>query len=287
MVKIGINLALWTDTLSDDRLTLLEKCKSIGYDMVELPVFDTDLKVAETWGKRLDELGLERSGGCAFGPDHNMIDPNPQTRRRGIDAGKATLDFTAAVGSQILIGHMPSALGLFTGQGPTKQEWDWAIEAMQELSEHAEKLGVVIGLEAVNRFECYLFNCMADTLRFVKDVNHKRCQLMYDTFHANIEEKDVVAAIRSVKGHLVHVHISECDRSTPGQGGIRWKETFDALREIDFNGYLVCEAFGAALPKLAAATKIWRNMFESADQLAKDAYVFMRKQVAERWETNG
>ena len=282
-MKIGMNLALWTDTLSEDCLPLLEKCKDIGYDMVELPVFDTDLKVAATWGKRLDELGLERSGGCAFGPDHNMIDPDPKVRRCGIDAGKATLDFTSVVGARILIGHLPSALGLFTGQGPTQQEWNWGIEAIQELSEYADKLDITIGLEAVNRFECYLFNCMADTLRFVKGVNHKRCQLMYDTFHANIEEKDVAAAIRSVKEHLVHVHISECDRSTPGQGGIRWEETFDALHEIDYQGYLVCEAFGAALPKLAAATKIWRNMFESADKLAQEAYDFMKKQIAKRW----
>ena len=280
-MKIGINLALWTDTLSDDCLPLLEKCMNIGYDAVELPAFDTDLKVAETWGKRLDALGLERSGGCAFGPDHNMIDSNPQVRRRGIDAGKATIDFTATAGAKILIGHIPSALGVFSGQGPTEQEWQWAVEAMQELSEYAEQLDVTLGLEAVNRFECYLFNCMADTHRFVHDVGHPRCQLMYDTFHANIEEKDVAAAIRSVKGHLVHVHISECDRSTPGQGGVRWKETFDALREIGYDGYLVCEAFGAALLKLAAATKIWRNMFDNADQLAQDAHDFMRKQIAE------
>jgi len=278
-MKLGINLALWTDTLSDECLPLLDKCKSIGYDMVELPAFDTDLKTAERWGKRLDALGLERSGGCAFGPDHNMIDPSPQVRRRGIDAGKATIDFTAAAGARILIGHMPSALGLFTGKGPTEQEWNRGIEAMQELSEHAERLDITLGLEAVNRFECYLFNCMADTLRFVKDVGHQRCQLMYDTFHANIEEKNVAAAIRSVKGHLVHVHISECDRSTPGQGGVRWKETFDALHEIGYDGYLVCEAFGSALPKLAAATKIWRTMFQSADQLAQDAHDFMRRET--------
>ncbi|MCL2305150.1 MAG: sugar phosphate isomerase/epimerase [Planctomycetaceae bacterium] len=281
-MKIGINLALWTDTLGEECLPLLEKCKSIGYDVVELPVFDTDLNVAVTLGKRLDELGLERSGGCAFGPDHNMIAPDPLVRRRGVNMGKAALDFAAVAGVKIFIGHLPSALGVFSGRGPTGQEWGWGVEAMQELSEYADKLDITLGLEAVNRFECYLFNCMADTLRFIKDVNHKRCQLMYDTFHANIEEKDVAAAIRGVKEHLIHVHISECDRSTPGQGGIRWKETFDALHEIDYNGYLVCEAFGAALPKLAAATKIWRNMFENADQLARDAYEFMRKEIDNR-----
>ena len=107
---------------------------------------------------------------------------------------------------------------------------------------------------------------------------------MHDTFLANIEEKDAATAIRSVKEHLVHVHISESDRSTPGKGGIRWQETFDAIHEINYDDYLVCEAFGSALPKLAAATKIWRNMFDSADQLAQDAHDFMRKQAAARWK---
>lgn len=283
MIKIGMNLALWTDTLNDENLFLLDKCKTMGFDAVELPIFDVDLDMAKRWGKALDELGLARSGGCAFGPNHNMIDPNSQIRRSGIDLAKTMVDFCAVAGCPVLIGHIPSALGVFSGEGPTKQEWNWGIEALTEIAEHADQCDVTLGLEAVNRFECYFFNCMEDGLRFVKDVNHKRCRLMYDTFHANIEEKDVASAIRSVKDHLVHVHISECDRSTPGKGGVRWKETFDALHEIDYDGFMVCEAFGMALPKLAAATKIWRKMFENGDRLAQDALDFMRRQVSLRW----
>ena len=279
-----MNLALWVDTLSEKNLFLLEKCKTIGYDAVELPVFDVDLAVAKLWGKALDDLGMARSGGCAFGPDHNMISPEPKIRRAAVDLAKSMVDFCAVAGCPVLIGHMPSALGIFTGQGPTEQEWNWAIDGVREVAEYADSNNVTLGLEAVNRFECYFFNCMEDALRFVNDVNHPRCQLMYDTFHANIEEKDVAAALRSVKDHLVHFHVSECDRSTPGQGGIRWKETFDTLHEIGYDGFIVCEAFGMSLPKLAAATKIWRKMFVSADQLAEDALHFMQKEVAQRWK---
>jgi D-psicose/D-tagatose/L-ribulose 3-epimerase len=107
--------------------------------------------------------------------------------------------------------------------------------------------------------------------------------MMYDTFHAHFEEKNITNAIRTLKEVLYHDHISESDRSTPGQGNVRWDENFDTLHEIGYNGFLVVEAFGLALPKLAAATKIWRLMYESEKQLATDALAFMKAEVAKRW----
>ncbi|MCL2349034.1 MAG: TIM barrel protein, partial [Planctomycetaceae bacterium] len=91
-------------------------------------------------------------------------------------------------------------------------------------------------------------------------------------------------AIRLLKDCLVHVHISENDRSTPGTGNVRWNENFDTLHEIGYDGFMVCEAFGLALPKLAAATKIWRRMYESEDQLARDVLAFMKREVGKRWK---
>jgi D-psicose/D-tagatose/L-ribulose 3-epimerase len=107
--------------------------------------------------------------------------------------------------------------------------------------------------------------------------------MMYDTFHANIEEKSIKEAIKGCADMLCHVHISENDRSTPGKGNVRWADNFDALREVRYDGWLMVEAFGLALPELAAATKIWRRMFESEEQLSRDALVFMKAEVAKRW----
>ncbi len=78
---------------------------------------------------------------------------------------------------------------------------------------------------------------------------------MYDTFHANIEEKDPVKAIRTIKKHMIHVHISENDRGTPGKGHVPWDATYKALRAAKYDGMLTIEAFGRALPQLAAATR--------------------------------
>ena len=100
--------------------------------------------------------------------------------------------------------------------------------------------------------------------------------MMYDTFHAHIEEKDPAEALRSCADVLVHIHVSENDRSTPGTGQVAWAETFDAIRAIGYDGWVAIEAFGDALPELAGATKIWRRMFESPEQLARDGAAFVR-----------
>lgn len=203
-------------------------------------------------------------------------------RRKGIDANKAALDCCEAAGIEALVGPFHSALGCFSGAGPTADEWRRAVDSMRETAEYAEKRGVTLAVEYLNRFECYLLNCATDGARFVREVDHPRCKMMYDTFHSHIEEKNAPAAIWALKDCLVHVHISENDRSTPGAGNVRWRETFDTLQEIGYDNLLVIEAFGLALEKIVPATKIWRRMYESELQLAREGLDFMKAEVEKR-----
>ncbi|MGQ9574260.1 MAG: sugar phosphate isomerase/epimerase family protein [Thermoguttaceae bacterium] len=284
-MRFGMNLLMWTDTLTDQMFPLVAELKQIGYDMVELPCFDLDdLDNYTHWGRRLDELGLARTGTAVRGLADNPMSPEPAVRRRGVEANKRNLDCCAAAGCTVMAGPFHSALGAFSGKGPTPDEWNWAVESMREVAEHAQKVGVLLALEYLNRFECYLLNSAADLARFCRDVNHPACKAMYDTFHSHIEEKNVTKAVYALKDHLVHVHISENDRSTPGKGNVRWKQNFDALYRIGYEGPLVVEAFGLALEKLIPATKIWRRMYKSERQLATDALKFMKAQVAKRWK---
>ena len=282
-MKIGMNLLMWTDTLSDEMLPILDQMKEIGFDAVELPCFDLDnIDNYAKWGKRLDELGLARTGTAVRGPDQNPISSDPAIRRAGIDANKRNLDCCAAAGCQVMAGPFHSALGEFSGKGPTDDEWKWGVDSMREVAEHADRVDVTLGIEYLNRFECYFLNTAADGARFIKDIDHPRCGMMYDTFHAHIEEKSIADAIRALKDCLVHVHISENDRSTPGSGNVRWDENFDAIKEVGFDGFMVIEAFGLALEKLVPATKIWRRMYESERQLASDGLKFIKAELAKR-----
>lgn len=280
-MKYGMNLLLWTGELNESLLPVLEKLKKFGFDGVELPMFNLQLDYA-AWGKRLDDLGFARTAVTVRNVDDNPISSEGSVRAKGIELNKRTLDCCAAVGAETLVGPFHSALGHFSGAGRTQDEWNWGLDSMRATAEHAGKVGVKLGVEPLNRFECYFLNCHADAAAFAREVNHPACRIMYDTFHSNIEEKRIGKAIREIKDMLCHVHISENDRSTPGQGNIRWGKNFDALIEIGYDGWMVIEAFGLALPELAAATKIWRRMFDDELTLAKEGLEFMKQEVEKR-----
>ena len=282
-MKFGMNLLLWTGDMSDAMLPTLQMLKTAGYDGVEMPIFAPDVDKFASWSQKLDDLGLQRLGVTIRGEEDNPISADPVIRARGVELTSRTVDCCQASGCTHLVGPYHSAIGVFSGAGPTDDEWKWGVESMQQVAEHAGQAGGMLGVECLNRFECYLLNCHADAARFVREVDHPNCKMMYDTFHANIEEKNIATAINDCADVLVHVHISENDRSTPGQGDVKWDETFDALRSVNYDGWMGVEAFGLALPEIAAATKIWRRMYDSEEQLARDALAFMRAEVAKRW----
>lgn len=278
LVKFGMNMLLWTDDpTSQDLLPLYERLKTMGYDGVELPIFDPVPETYASLGRRLDDIGLERTVVTVRGADDDPISPDPAVRARALELTKRTIDCCEALRAPILCGPLYAALGRFSGSGPTPQEWARSLEVMVAAADHAAPAGITLALEVLNRFEIYLLNAAADAARFCDEGARANLGVHYDTFHANIEEKDPAAAIAACADHLVHVHVSENDRSTPGAGQVRWTETFAALHRAGYDGWLTIEAFGQALPSLTAATKIWRRMFDHEEQLATDGLAFMRR----------
>ena len=282
-MKFGMNLLLWTGAMNDDMIPVVASLKEMGYDGVEIPVFEDNIDLYTQWGARLKEMGLECTAVTVRGEEDNPISADPAVRALGVENNKRALDNAAAAGAVRLVGPYHSALGVFSGQGPTEDEWKWGVDSMRQVAEHAETVGITLGVEALNRFETYLLNTHADSARFVREVDHPNARMMYDTFHANIEEKDIAQAIRDCSDVCALVHISENDRSTPGTGNVDWDTNFNTLKEVGYDGWMVVESFGLALPELVAATKIWRRMYESEEQLAGDALKFMQEQVSQRW----
>ncbi|MCC7423218.1 MAG: sugar phosphate isomerase/epimerase [Planctomycetaceae bacterium] len=278
-MKYGMNMLLWTTDVTEQHYKILEELKGYGYDGVELPVFEMDTKRFAALGKKLDDIGLQRTAVTVCTSDENPISDSPQKRQAGLDRLKRAIDVCQTVKATHLCGPIHSALGEFSGNGPTKAEWEHGKEILAKAADHAKQAGVTLVLEYLNRFECYFLNSAADCSRFCREVNHPSLKMMYDTFHANIEEKCIADAIKSCVDQMVHVHISENDRSTPGEGHVEWEKTFKTLKEVKYDGWMVVEAFGLALPALAAATKIWRRMFPDEGYLAKNALQFMKSKV--------
>jgi D-psicose/D-tagatose/L-ribulose 3-epimerase len=282
-MQYGLNLLLWTDRLHDGLEPVVDRIKAIGYDGVEIPIFELNEPLHREWGRRLDAAGLARTAVTVRGAGDNPISPSAGVRAAAVDAMRRTIDCCRAAGVRILCGPTHSAIGEFTGKGPTADEFKWGVDTMRQAAEHAAQAGVTIATEYLNRFENYFLTSVDQTVTFVKAVDHPNVRMMYDTFHANIEEKDVSQAIRAAASWTVLVHVSENDRSIPGTGHVHWEETFDALHAAGYDGWMVVEAFGLALPNIVAATKIWRRMFPTEDRLAVDALAFMKAQVGRRW----
>lgn len=275
-MKIGFCMLLWTTHVTREHEPLLEDLKAAGYDGVEVPIFGGDPDHYARLGELLDRLGLERTAVSAMGdPAMNLIGDRT-ARNAGIAFMKKAIDCAAALGADRLSGPLHSTLGQFSGKGPTKTEKQRSVASQRAIGDHAARKGVTIGLEALNRFECYFVNTMADLCAHLDEIDHPHIKAMYDTFHCNIEEQDPIAAFTDNLRHIVHVHISENDRGVPGRGNIPWKKTFAAIRRSGYDGWLTIEAFGRGLPDLAAATKVWRDFAESPEAVYREGIAHIR-----------
>lgn len=276
-MKLGMNMLLWsTDVCGREHDATFAMLKDAGFDGVEIPIFDREVDKYAELGKRLDALGLERIAVGARGSDDNPISADPAVRAEAAAAMRANLDSAAALGASLICGPLHAPLGVFSGVPPTAEEKARSVAYLQEVAPYAEERGVTMALEYLSRFEMYLTNIAADLAALVREVDQSHCRMMYDTYHAHIEEKDVRAALQECKDVLVHVHASENDRSTPGAGQVDWETTFATLDDIGYNGWMSIEAFGSAAPEFAGAARIWRRMFESEEQLARDGAAFIR-----------
>jgi D-psicose/D-tagatose/L-ribulose 3-epimerase len=278
-MKTGMNLLLWTTHVTEEHFPIIAKLKKAGFDGVEIPIFEGDVDHYKRVRKELDNLGLACTTVGLMTPEANPISPEANLREAAVERFKRLLEWTATLKGEIMAGPFHSPLGVFSGAGPTEEEKKRAADVLHQAAEIARSARVTLAIEYLNRFECYFLTTAADTRALVKRVNHPNFRMMYDTFHANIEEKNIADAIAGVADSFVHVHISENDRGTPGTGHVQWDETFRALRKAKYDNWLVIESFGRALPALAAATKVWRDLFPAAEEVYTQGLRFMK----EKW----
>jgi D-psicose/D-tagatose/L-ribulose 3-epimerase len=276
-MKIGFCMLLWTTSVGEEHRPLIEDIKATGYDGIEVPVFDGTPDDYAAIGKMLDEMSLERTA-ISIVPtlDKNPLSEDKADRERCVEYLKWLVDCTAALGASGVGGPLHQTLGHFSGAATTDAEFDRAREVHSTVGDYARQSNVTFALEAVNRFESYFATTMAELDRYVESLGHPNIKAMYDTFHANIEEADPIAAYTQHKDNVVHVHISENDRGVPGRGHVPWADTFSALKAGGYDQWLTIEAFGRGLPDLAAATRVWRDFAESPEAVYKEGYKTIR-----------
>jgi D-psicose/D-tagatose/L-ribulose 3-epimerase len=272
-------LLLWSPVVTEAVFPRFAQLKAVGYDGVELPLFDGTPEHYRKVGQVVRDAGL-RCTGLAIIPDEgrSCTSSEPAVRAAALAHLGWAIDCLAAAGGDVLCGPFYQPLGLFSGLPPTAEEVGRVVEVHRAAAAHAAAQGVTLAVEPLNRFECYLMNTMAAAAAVVDAVGMPNYGILYDTFHANIEEKDPVGVIAPNLSRIRHVHLSENDRGTPGQGHIPWTATIGELRAGGYDGWCVIEAFGRALPEIAAATRVWRDFFSSDEELITSGHDFLRAQ---------
>ncbi len=277
-MRLGINLLCLAGHIDESHLPALESLAGIGYDHVELPVMRGDPEHYARLGARLADLGLGRAQTSIVpDPDANPLSADPGVRARGRAHLDWIMDCAEALGSGTVGGPFHAPMAHFTGAGPTEEEIGHGAEAHRAMAARAGRTGCKLALEPLSRFETYFLNTMDQARAYADRVAHPAFGIMYDTFHANIEERDQGQAIRRI-GERMHVlHVSENDRGIPGRGQIDFAAVFRAAKGIGFDGPVVLEAFGTGVPELAAATRVWRPLFPDHETLFQDSHDFIRR----------
>lgn len=274
--KIGFNLLVWSGGIPDTFLPVTERLKTIGYDGIECFMEERDPAVYHKFGDHLRKTGLEATCVLGVGPDDNPAGDSAAVRRKALDRLKEAVDCAQALGAGIICGPFHSAFATFTNRRPPEErEVAWSAEVLHAAGGYAAQANIVLAVEALNRFECYLCNTMEQLRALVRRADHPNVKAMFDTHHANIEEKKLSEAITTIGPVLAHVHISENDRGTPGDGHIPWDDAFSALASLKYKGWLTIEAFTRNDPNFANAINVWREYSKPWD-MAEKGFRFIR-----------
>jgi len=279
-VKLGMNLLLWGVEITPKHLPIIEMIQSAGFDGIELPIVDAKTQQLKVLARACDDLGLARTASIFMTPEVNPISTDAAIRRAALNIIKQRIDEAHSIDASVVAGGFHQAHKVFSGTAATPQEWQWCRDFLIEAGEYAAQAEIKLAVEFLNRFEAYLLNNSADSKRMIDEVDLPNVGVLYDTHHANIEDPDPMTALTDLKDRVNHIHISESHRGTLGTGQVDFAENFSAIEEIDYQGWLVIEAFGMGNGGIITAANIWRNAFESEEHLCRSGLNFIKMNFA-------
>lgn len=276
-MKFAVNALIWTTEFDDRSFHLLPRLRKHGFDGFEVPVFHPAALQAEPIRRALAANDLECMVCSILPAGMNPVSDNAEIRRRTQQHLVDSIKVTADLGSKLMGGPVYSPVGHLPGRRRTSDEWKWAVECFQSLGEPLQENGITLALEPLNRFETYFLNTAADATKLCTEVNHPSIGVLLDTFHTNIEEKDVAAAFHNTGTRLKHVHACENDRGIPGTGHVDFVAIAAALKDVGYDGWITIESFGYSHKELAAAAAIWRDLAPTPEAVAFDGLPFLKR----------
>lgn len=286
-MKYGIYFAYWTKEWFADYKKYMDKVASLGFDVLEIScaafkdVYTRDEQLYDL-REYAKEKGLILTAGYGPTKEQNLCSENEAVVSKAMEFFKELLPKLQKLDIHMLGGGLYSYWPVdYTKPVNKEADWERAVKNIKELSKTAEECNVTLGMEVLNRFEGYMLNTCEEAIRFVDEVGSDYVKVMLDTFHMNIEEDNIGAAIRLAGDRLGHLHLGEQNRKVPGQGSLPWNEIGLALRDINYKGAAVMEPFVMQGGTIGSEIKVWRDIIplpteEALDKDAKAALNFVR-----------
>ncbi|MBI4536943.1 MAG: sugar phosphate isomerase/epimerase [candidate division NC10 bacterium] len=222
---------------------ILGRIAFAGYDGVEIPGEPDRWAFADV-RRALADSGLRPLGLTAScmvpATRRDLAHPDPAVRDEAVRYLVDCLRFAADIGAP-LVQMLPSGETRLAPIASYAEEWAWSVAGMQRAAREAERLGVRICIEPLNRYEAYLVNTTEQAIAYVKAVGSTWVGTTLDLFHANLEEPDIPASIRAAGHRLFHVHVADSNRQGLGRGHLDLAPPREALREIGYAGAIVLE----------------------------------------------
>ena len=278
-MKFGVSSYVWVSPFSNDNAReQLKLAKEIGFDIYEIGVEDPDSFDPYYVKHEADNIGIQVHICGAFGTERDISSDNEEYRKTGLSYVKRLIDMAAIVGSPYVAGPMYAATGKarLAPEDEKKRQWDYAVANLKELCRYAQEKGVKLAIEPLNRFETDFINTVEEGLELIQTVEEDNLGFLLDTFHMNIEEKNLGEAIRKAGSRIYDFHACSNDRGTPGKDHLDWDEIRSGLREAGYDGSVVIESFTTDIKEIAKAVSLWRKLESSQDTLAIEGLQFLK-----------
>lgn len=275
-MKYGIHAGLWQAQWTDEITPILKTVADLGFDGIEVSLLGMSEEKATYLGKALRDHGLEVTCSDGLASDKDITSVDEDVRAAGISYLKWAIETTAKIGSRGLAGVVFAPWGLFDPLNKLSRAARSA-ECLGTLHEVLEANDVTLGIEMLNRFETDLVNTAQEAVSIADASGSDRVGVLLDTFHLNIEEKDIRVAIASTDKKLAHFHVSDNDRGVPGSGHVPWDQVKAGLDDIGYDRWIVAEMFVIAGNPASADLNIWRNIEPDSTDAAARALAFMRR----------
>ncbi len=281
-MRLGINTFLFTSPFTNESTSLFPKFKKWGFETVEIPVEDPSHIDPAHVKAELDKNGLVCGSVCACMGGGRDLRGTPEQQLAAMEYMIRLIDQMVVLGCPSLIGPVYSEVGRADAvpKKEYKAQWKTVVKHLKKLAKYAEKKGVTICLEPLNRFETDFINTGDQALQMIADVGSPALKIHLDTFHMNIEEKNQAKTIRKVGKQLAHFHACGSDRGTPGNDHIDWKPIIAALKGVGYKGDVVIESFTTDVKVIARAAAIWRRMEPTTEEIAVKGVKFLKKALA-------